>query len=265
MTDPVAALMTAMQRRERLRVWSLVITAFGDAVLPRGGRVAAARLGVLFDRMGVEPGTLRTALSRLSSDGWITRERQGRNAFYQLSDPGQAEFGPATQVIYAPVRPALSEWTFTMGVEGADLPGIPVGPGILWPAGQAPGGSDHFAMTGRIDHFPPALRAATVSAEHTGLVTALLDDFADLDTSAMDGLTAMAVRTLLIHQWRRIALRFADIPEQLAPEGWPGIGVRGVVARIYGELLPASENWLDRPCYGVPTGMPPVRDGLSRF
>ena len=62
--DPLVPLINTLRAEGRLRVWSLVITAFGDLVQHRGGAVSSARLNVLLGRIGVEPGALRTALSR---------------------------------------------------------------------------------------------------------------------------------------------------------------------------------------------------------
>ena len=44
-------LIDSLHARGRLRVWSLVITVFGDAVAPRGGRVALSVLQDLMARL----------------------------------------------------------------------------------------------------------------------------------------------------------------------------------------------------------------------
>ena len=76
--DVLEPLITSLHAEGRLRVWSLVVTVFGDAVQHRGGRIATLRLQHLLERVGVEAGALRTALSRLTSDGWVVRDREGR-------------------------------------------------------------------------------------------------------------------------------------------------------------------------------------------
>ena len=75
--DPLAPLIETLTADGRLRVWSLVITVFGDSVEPRGGTISTARLGRLLGRIGVGSGALRTALSRLAGDGWVTAQRKG--------------------------------------------------------------------------------------------------------------------------------------------------------------------------------------------
>ena len=56
-----------------LRVWSVIITIFGDSVQPRGGTVAATTLARITGRMAIRPEALRVALHRLARDGWLER------------------------------------------------------------------------------------------------------------------------------------------------------------------------------------------------
>src|SRR5690606_38240402 len=106
------ALVRRLHERGRLRVWSLVVTAFGDAVVPRGGRIALAVLQELMGRLDVEPGALRTAMSRLAADRWVERERVGRNSFFELASGGRHSFALATRRIYAHGPPCWSGgWT----------------------------------------------------------------------------------------------------------------------------------------------------------
>ena len=98
--DPLAPLISALHSEGRLRAWSLLITVFGDMVQHRGGEIGTLRLGQLLGRVGVEGGTVRTALSRLTRDGW-ERERAGRSSRYRLSAQGIDHFAPATTRIYA--------------------------------------------------------------------------------------------------------------------------------------------------------------------
>ena len=56
----------------------------------------------------------------------------------------------------------------------------------------------------------------------------------------------MAARSLLIHNFRRAALRDPHFPPELRPDGWKGDEARQLVSRIYGRLAQPSEEWLDR-------------------
>ena len=90
-----------------MRAWSVIITIFGDAVAPRGGSVASITLQTILEKYSIKPEAMRVALHRLVKDGWIERQKTGRQSFYALSAKGRAEFLAATRRIYADA-PALS-------------------------------------------------------------------------------------------------------------------------------------------------------------
>ncbi|MHA6264801.1 hypothetical protein ACXYMO_16510 [Arenibacterium sp. CAU 1754] len=244
MSDPLAPLITALHGQGRLRVWSLVITVFGDLIQHRGGRVSTARLGQLLGRVGVEQGTLRTALSRLGRDGWVTSERQGRTSLYRLSKQGIERFAPATTLIYAPPRTApVTEWAMSvhLGANGAQTVD-------LRPAGDTAQVSD-ACVTGTLSTLSDAFRDAQFAPAHRDALSALRDDLAILNGLNLDAdmppLDIAAARLLLIHRWRRIVLRFPDVLPDLMPATSPLTNPRLAVARCYARLIDGTEAWLD--------------------
>src|SRR5919204_458982 len=48
----------------------------------------------------IDAGHVRTAMTRLVTDGWLERERIGRNSYYRLSKREEASFAAATKRIY---------------------------------------------------------------------------------------------------------------------------------------------------------------------
>src|ERR1041385_5361634 len=95
-------------KREPSRTGSIVITVFGDAIVPRGGSVWLGTLLAFFEMLDIEGGVVRTAMSRLAADGWLERNKVGRNSFYRLAGKGRQTFDAATRHIY---DPAPSDWT----------------------------------------------------------------------------------------------------------------------------------------------------------
>ena len=68
-----------------LRAWSLAVSFLGDCIVPRGGDVGMATITEVLAAFGVDPGVTRTSMSRLAGDGWVTRQKVGRNSFYSLT------------------------------------------------------------------------------------------------------------------------------------------------------------------------------------
>lgn len=260
--DPLDPVITALHAESRLRVWSLVITVFGDCVQHRGGAISTAHLGRLLGRIGVEPGALRTALSRLGRDGWVDSERSGRLSHYRLSPSGLARFTEATHRIYAAPRAApVTEWALSS--EGTPQTAIALGGLWLAPAETARDATPAFRLVGRITDLAPSMRDSLIGAEHADALRRLMADLDHLAGLQGDPLTHAAARILLIHRWRRIVLRYPELPPDLLPRDLQGQDPRRRVAQAYAHLTPGTEAWLDS-ADGEIAAMPAPDASLAR-
>ncbi len=242
-----------------LRVWSVIITIFGDAVLPRGGTVAATTLARIVERMDIKPEALRVALFRLARDGWLIRTKQGRNSFYRLSESGIANFQPATKRIYAAAPALQGPWYLAVADPGGpDLSDAMTAAGFLpahggvfiGPAGAGPAPEGVLVAEGELPRLPDWLRAAfgppDLAADYARLSDGLAALRADLEKGPPpDPLDAVALRTLVVHQWRRLLLRHPDLPERFFPRDWPGETCRARVLALHAALTPLARPWLD--------------------
>ena len=78
-----------------MRAWSLIVTLYGDAIVPRGGSLWLGSLTDIMVLFRIDAGHVRTAMSRLTADGWLERVKVGRNSYYRLSRRGQGSFSEA--------------------------------------------------------------------------------------------------------------------------------------------------------------------------
>ena len=106
MAHPLARIIEQL-KREPSRTGSIVITVFGDAIVPRGGSVWLGTLLAFFEAIDIDSGVVRTAMSRLAADGWLERHKVGRNSFYRLVKKGRQTFDTATRHIYDPQSAGL--------------------------------------------------------------------------------------------------------------------------------------------------------------
>ena len=263
----------------RLKTWSLIVTVFGDAILPRGGSVAASTLGEIMEAMGVEAGAMRTAISRLAKDGWVERRRDGRTSHYRLAGQRGREFRDAGEKIYAASgqQGAGGSWALVFqGGEGdnAECSGtIPLSRNwLLADLDHCEAGfPEAMVYQGSFLQMPDWFQKLLAPQDEADAMHHLNAVFAPVMKKLEKGwqpepLEALVLRCLLIHGWRRIALRLKGLPGELLPGDWPEAECRALVAQLYRNLLVPSERWLDQAevrAGGRLAGTPP--DVAGRF
>lgn len=266
MPQPLARIVEQL-KREPSRTGSIVITVFGDAIVPRGGSVWLGTLLAFFETIDIDSGVVRTAMSRLASDGWLERNKVGRNSFYRLAKTGRQTFDAATKHIY---DPQPSDWTGRFELLlignggdrdasrealknagfGSPLPGVWVAPsGVPIPeeaasairlevSAEDDSGRRLLSESWPLDRTAIAYQEFMKTFEPLRGWVRRREKLSDVD--------AFTARILLIHHYRRVVLRDPLLPGALLPADWPGLSARRLCGEIYRGVLPASEQWLER-------------------
>lgn len=285
MPPPLARIVEQL-KREPSRTGSIVITVFGDAIVPRGGSVALGTLLEFFAAIDVDSSVVRTAMSRLTADGWFERQKVGRNSFYRLVQRERLTFDIATRHIYGP--PA-SDWTgrfelllISNGGDrdaarealrnagfGTPLPGVWVAPSGV-PVPEEARGAIRLEVSAEDDSGRRLLSESWPLERTAEAYRRFLKSFEPLRSWVARGrpsdIDAFIARVLLIHQYRRVVLRDPLLPAALLPRDWPGGAARELCGEIYRGVLPASEQWLDRHANNESGPLPPPgRELLRRF
>jgi len=261
--DPLLEpLLARLHSEGRLRVWSMVISIFGDLVQPRQQPISVQELLSLTGHAGIEENAVRTALSRLAKEGWVKRYKEGRKAFYALSDSGKTVFLAATERIYSDSFVSLSSrWNLAYfnTPESHTKNKIPLG-FTLSKHWQLINDEDvhHFSDENSMLFPTSAVEAPDWVIENLlpeNLAKHYRDFLTDIkplteDAQAiqlMSPLCAITSRFLLIHAWRRMVLKHPLMPQGLLPPDWPGAICHEAVCSIYPELVKRSEQWWDTP------------------
>src|SRR5882672_1260925 len=272
-------------KREPSRTGSIVITVFGDAIVPRGGSVWLGTLLEFFDGLDIDSGVVRTAMSRLASDGWLERNKVGRNSFYRLDKKGRQTFDTATKHIY---DPPLSDWTGRFELLligngedrdasrdalknagfGSPLPGVWVAPSGV-PVPEEAAGAIRLEVSAQDDNGRRLLSESWPLERTADAYLKFMKTFEPLRASigrgdVLSDADAFTARILLIHHYRRVVLRDPLLPTALLPSDWPGRAARTLCGEIYRALLPASEQWLDRHATSENGPLPKAGAELSR-
>ena len=256
MTSPLAPILAHL-RDEPSRTWSLIITLYGDAIVPRGGSVWLGTLLEFFRALEIGDGVVRTAMSRLAADGWLERQKVGRNSFYRLGAKGREAFTDATRRIYAATPPRADAEFSLLLPETTDRESLSragcgvVAPGVFITARNVTADGLRLSINGDATTLQALAARSWPLDALAQSYTAFVASFSPLRNFLAKGgvcadLEALAARILLIHQYRRIVLRDPRLPESVLPEGWSGTAARHLCAEVYLALLPASELWLDQ-------------------
>ena len=234
------------------RVWSLIVTIFGDLAQGKGDAISGPLLSQLTGLMGVRPEAMRVALHRLRKDGWIESLREGRASTHFLTGYGRAQSAAASPRIYGTGVPSPDLWHLLIAgdtVGAARLEAFLQSDDYIALGGQAalapgPLPDDHGGLlgveTGAVA-VPDWLRAQICPEPLMRAYSECLAAFENvldcLDRSPpLTGAEAAALRGLVVHSWRRILLRHPDLPPAFFPEGWPGVAARERFSRIMAAL-----------------------------
>ncbi|HEY6620561.1 MAG TPA: phenylacetic acid degradation operon negative regulatory protein PaaX [Steroidobacteraceae bacterium] len=294
-----AAELVARFRRQRpLRGGSLIVTLFGDSIVPRGGIVALGSLIELAAPFGLNERLVRTATARLAHDGWLKRRRAGKLSEYHLSKSGRARFEEATKRIYSEPDTAWSgRWTLIVVPPMRAAERNEIREELEW-RGFGEISANVFAhpeldsqalrsqrdaggLLSKVVAFDASLAGEDAPQRLVDLGWDLEDlglryqrfvaRFASVQAALMrhrgiEPKDCFLVRTLLIHEYRRLHLRDPLLPAQLLRPNWPGAQAAMLCRDIYGRVFGPSEAYLSRVASRI-AGPLPTADAsvLQRF
>lgn len=253
LTNPLADTLARLRDSSDLRVWSVIVTLMGDLTVmgtpsAESAGVPGQALGKIMAALGIRPEATRVALHRLRKDGWIESTRHGRRSVYRLSENGLTQTKAVANRIYGPACPAPDRWHLV----------------ALPPQSEDDGSFDGLISEGFTELLPGLFLGTTapratsdvlhLSDAQTVLPTWVITRLAPerlqrdseqlrkaitkLSIGTLPNLPALdraALRLVLLHEWRRIALRLPDLPvEAICPD----LQVRAQVQNVLSALGP---------------------------
>ncbi|MCB1856918.1 MAG: phenylacetic acid degradation operon negative regulatory protein PaaX [Gammaproteobacteria bacterium] len=266
------------------RTPSLIATLFGDVVEAYGGEIWLGSLSRLLAPFGISERLVRTSVHRLAKEGFLEATRLGRRSFYRLSRSALDQVERFEQRIYYFREPPWDgKWrlifTGTRGVSSGQRAELRKQLNWLGFGTIAPNVYGHpSASLEPVDQLFRELKIADqvvimLATNHhqihglgtqemirqcfdiTGLeqryqtfnnrYRPLADSPEDCCQIAdVDPEHAFVVRTLLIHEYRRILLYDPGVPARLLPDGWSGIEAQRLCAKLYQALAPPSDRYI---------------------
>lgn len=260
---------------------SLLVTIFGDAVVPHGGVVWLGSLIHLLEPFGVNDRLLRTSVFRLAQEGWLGAQRDGRRSSYAIPAEAMARFSRAYRRIYAPLQTHWDgNWTLLLSGSGGITPAerSALRKELLWEGYSmiAPGIFGHPAADAEVLEALLArvgvagklyvCKASTVPQVGARPLSDMVADGWDLsDVQAgyqsfmerfrpllallqgapdVTPVQAFMARSLLIHAYRRVQLHDPQLPVELLPDPWPGEQAYELARDIYRLVYANAEQFI---------------------
>jgi phenylacetic acid degradation operon negative regulatory protein len=275
-----------------LRAGSLIITVFGDAILPRGGTVWIGSLITVLKDFGISERLVRTSVYRLAQDDWLAALQLGRRSYYSLTRSGARKFERATSRIYGEPRQSWKgNWCLVLladlDAEEKDLLRKELGwlgfasiasNLLAHPApdltqleasleqmgaqqklvvleGQALGRNRDDAMRSLVHK---SWNLADIDARYESFVLRFRPAYQALESADdIDPHDAFLLRMLLIQEYRKILLRDPLLPADLLPGGWHGTAAYQLCRNLYRLLAAPADSYMGQMFETADGPLPP--------
>jgi phenylacetic acid degradation operon negative regulatory protein len=250
---------------------SALFDLYGDHLRTRGSQAPVASLVRLLAPLGITAPAVRTAISRMVRQGWLAPVRLSGGPGYALTPRAGRRLDEAADRIY---QRGNTEWDDRWHVVMFDrikdrarrervraalryLGYAPISE-VTW---ISPRASVELTAVLEAEH----LRAERFHASYDGDPGDLLSRAWDLDgladayrrwlAMATDLLApagrgasdeeVFALRSTLVHEWRKFLFSDPGLPAPLLPDGWPGHQAARLFHAESARLLPAAARFVD--------------------
>lgn len=256
-----------------MRARAALFDVYGDHLRSRGAAAPVAALVRLLAPLGVASPAVRTAISRMVRQGWLTPVRLAGGPGYALTGRAVRRLDDAAARIYR-TGAARAAWDGRWHL-------LVVSPPAARSARQRLAADLAFLGYGRLAAGTwvaarPAPEATSIAsaqgsaveafaAQHAGDPLAMINRAWDLDRLAVaysvfveeltpvvgaagPGTTdeqAFAARSQLVHAWRNFLFTDPGLPPDLLPAGWPGATAAAFFDAEADRLLPAAGRFVD--------------------
>ncbi len=260
---------------DRMRARSALFDVYGDHLRSRGDQAPVSALIRMLDPVGIAAPAVRTAISRMSAQGWLEPIRVDAAPGYRATRRAIERLTEAASRIY---RSEPEAWDGRWRLVFVDLPRergararlreelhylgyAEHAPGVwLCPfdrpevdeAVQRAGGQARHAVAVELDPDP------VTAWDLAGLATSydawpdVADALVGVETDRGDDAdqAAFAARFRLVHEWRKFLFDDPGLPSALLPRDWPGRAAADLFTSEAARLKPASDRFVAR-CLGV--------------
>lgn len=295
------ALIHNFQQKRPLRSGSMIITLYGDAIVPRGGTVWLGSLMALLEPLGISERLTRTSMYRLTKESWLQAEKVGRRSYYSLTGPGLRRFEQAFKQIYSlNTEEWLGSWclVFLSQIEvkkrrklkeelewmgfGSLATSVMAHPRLnkkeINLLVQEKDAEDNLIIMQTQPQELLTSKALRLQVKESWNLQQLGKNYAKFihefrplwqeltEDNPLTPEQSFLARTLLIHEYRKVLLRDPQLPDELLPGDWEGRSAKLLCRNLYRQLYKSAEVWLDKNLENASGPLPsPSANFYKRF
>jgi len=263
---------------------SYIVTVFGDVMSQHGHWLWLGSLIEALKPLGYSERLIRTSVFRLVQDDWLQVNKVGRRSFYAFTESAKLHYQKAARRIYAGKQADWHGNWLILLPSFVPESAFPTFRRQLHWLGFSRLSADVFAhpcicqtsleetlkelqLTDAVVVFScKTIDKASANVLKTlvqkrwdlnelaeqyqqfltsyQILTGKIHDQAQRPLHHINDQQSFLLRTLLIHQYRRILLKDHELPEQMLPEQWQGFAAHQLVNRLYNELAQPSLNYI---------------------
>lgn len=282
---------------------SLILTIFGDYICAHGGTIWLGSLIKLVASLGINQRLVRTSVFRLTEKGILQSQQKGRRSFYSLTEKGFRQFSIAAERIY---RYHESTWDGEWRLVFTTLKSMDkdarerFNKELTWFGFNRISTGVFAHPTASLDLIQKVITemqledsVVTMQAKSMGInplkssvnlikygfntdaMKLEYREFIDLfktiipvaeKTNNKDEELCFLLRSLLIHEYRRILLRESELPHELVPEDCLSHQARDITEQLYKTICTPAEDYFMRIGESANGALPAVDDEyFTRF
>lgn len=254
---------------------SALFDVYGDHLRARGSEAPVAAVVRMLDPVGIAAPAVRTAISRMVTQGWLEPVQLAGGRGYRTTDRANRRLDEAGNRVYRRGLPAWdgywhlafveppqdraarsrlrADLTFVGYAEVADH--VWVSPFPRAELGSVLERAGATARTARAERFDPepldAWDLDGLRAAYDGwLASAEKRIRGHLEAHEDDDEAAFAARFHLVHDWRKFLFADPGLPDDLLPRDWPGRDAAALFAAEATRLQPGTDRFVAR-CLGA--------------
>lgn len=256
---------------------SYIVTVFGDVLSQHDDWLWLGSLIEALKPLGYSERLIRTSVFRLVQDDWLQVKKEGRRSFYAFTSSAKLHYEKAARRIYAGKQEDWhGHWLLVLPsfVSEQAMPAFrrqlhwlgfsSISSGVFAHPSIDQTSLEETLKELQIAESVVVFSCKTIDGSSANVLKNLVQKrwhISDLAEQYQYFLTsyqifngswqenmsdqqAFLLRTLLIHEYRRILLKDHELPEQMLPEQWQGFAAHQLVNNIYNKLAKPSLNYI---------------------